>query len=67
MGKRVIGEYSHQSDPKMRIYGNIAADTAAVFGGADIFRVHDVKNEKQGIYMAYALKEAYEKIENGAK
>ena len=65
--KRVIGEYSAQAEPKKRIYGNIAADTAAVFGGADIFRVHDVKNEKQGIYMAYALKEAYEKIENGAK
>ena len=65
--KRVIGEYSAQAEPKKRIYGNIAADTAAVFGGADIFRVHDVKNEKQGIYMAFALKEAYEKIENGAK
>ena len=65
--KRVIGEYSAQAEPKKRIYGNIAADTAAVFGGADIFRVHDVKSEKQGIYMAYALKKAYEKIENGAK
>lgn len=65
--KRVIGEYSHQSDPKMRIFGNIAADACAILGGANIFRVHDTVNEAQGIYMAYALKEAYEKIENGAK
>ncbi len=40
----------------MRIYGNIAADTAAIFGGVDIIRLHDVENEKQGIYMAEALK-----------
>lgn len=44
--------------PKKRIYGNIAADTAAILGGADIIRVHDVENEKQGIYMADALKNA---------
>lgn len=56
--KRVIGEYSGQSEPKERIYGNIAADTAAIFGGVDIIRLHDVKHEKQGIKMAYALKKA---------
>lgn len=56
--KRVIGEYSDQSEPKERIYGNIAADTAAILGGVDIIRLHDVKHEKQGIKMAYALKKA---------
>ncbi|MGN0522159.1 MAG: dihydropteroate synthase [Eubacterium sp.] len=54
--KRVIGQGSNQENPKQRIYGNIAADTAAVFGGADIIRVHDVKNEKQGILMAQNMK-----------
>lgn len=54
--KRVIKEGTGQENPKMRIYGNIAADTAAIFGGADIIRIHDVENEKQGIYMAEALK-----------
>lgn len=54
--KRVIKEGSNQENPKKRIYGNIAADTAAIFGGADIIRLHDVENEKQGIYMADALK-----------
>jgi len=54
--KRVIKEGSGQENPKERIYGNIAADTAAVFGGADMIRLHDVEHEKQGIYMADALK-----------
>lgn len=54
--KRVIGAGSNQENPKERTYGNIAADTAAVLGGADIIRIHDVKNEKQGILMAQNLK-----------
>ncbi len=54
--KRVIGEYSRQPDAKKRIYGNIAADTAAILGGADIIRLHDVENEIQGIRMADAIK-----------
>lgn len=54
--KRVIGTGSRQNNPKERIYGNIAADTAAVLDGVDIIRLHDVKNEKQGILMAQELK-----------
>lgn len=54
--KRVIGQGSNQENPKERVYGNIAADTAAVFGGVDIVRLHDVKHEKQGILMAQNMK-----------
>ena len=54
--KRVIGTASGQDDPAERIYGNIAADTVAILGGADIIRLHDVKHEKQGILTASALK-----------
>lgn len=54
--KRVIGEYSHQSDPLKRTYGNISADAFAILGGADIIRIHDTENEIDGIKMAYALK-----------
>lgn len=54
--KRVIGAGSNQDNPKERIYGNIAADTAAIFGGADIIRMHDIKNEKQGVLMAWNMK-----------
>lgn len=61
--KRVIGRGSGQDNPKGRTYGNIAADTAAVLGGIDIIRLHDVKNEKQGILMAEELKSSV--IKNG--
>lgn len=54
--KKVIGQGSEQENPKERVYGNIAADTAAIFGGVDIIRIHDVKNEKQGILMAQNMK-----------
>ena len=54
--KRVIGAGSNQDNPKKRIYGNIAADTAAILGGVDIIRLHDVENEKQGVLMAQNLK-----------
>ena len=54
--KRVIGQGSNQDNPKERIYGNIAADTIAISGGVDIIRLHDIKNEKQGILMAQNLK-----------
>lgn len=58
--KRVIGEGSKQAEPKQRTYGNIAADTVAIMQGVDIIRLHDVLHEKQGIYMAQALRESYE-------
>lgn len=56
--KRVIGQSSGQTAAGERIYGNIAADTAAVLGGVDIIRLHDVKNEKQGILTAQEIKRA---------
>lgn len=54
--KRVIGTASDSESPSERIYGNIAADTAAVLGGVDIIRIHDVKNEIKGILTAKELK-----------
>lgn len=62
--KRVIGEGSGQPDPKKRVFGNIAADTAAILGGVNIIRLHDVKSEKQGILMADALKYRVDKSFN---
>ncbi len=53
--KRVIGEISGQACASERIYGNIAADTVAILCGVDIIRLHDVKNEKQGISAAQEL------------
>lgn len=54
--KRVIAQASEQDNPQERVYGNISADTVAVLGGVDIIRLHDIKNEKQGILTALELK-----------
>lgn len=54
--KRVIGAASGEDNPAKRTVGNVAADTAAVFGGADIIRLHDVKNEIKGIKTAEEIK-----------
>lgn len=40
--KSFIGKILNQSDPKARLWGTAAACTAAIAGGADILRVHDV-------------------------
>ncbi len=54
--KRVIGRASGEAEPSKRVFGNVAADTAAVFGGADIIRIHDIKNEIKGIRTAEEIK-----------
>ncbi len=41
--KSFIGRILDQPDPKARIWGTAAACCAAIFTGADILRVHDVK------------------------
>ena len=41
--KSFIGRILNQPDPKERIWGTAAACCAAIFNGADIIRVHDVK------------------------
>lgn len=56
--KRVIGKSSRQEDVEKRTFGNIAADTAAILAGVDIIRLHNINEEKQGILVAEALREA---------
>ncbi len=41
--KNFIGRILNQPDPKARVWGTAAACCAAIFNGADILRVHDVK------------------------
>ena len=52
--KRVIKAASH-SDAENCLFGTIAADTAAVFGGTDMIRVHEVKESKIAADMADAV------------
>lgn len=54
--KRVIGAAGGEENPEKRLPGNIAADTAAVFGGVDIIRMHDVAQERQGIRTAEEIR-----------
>ena len=53
--KRVIGTVSGETDPLRRLPGTIAAHTAAIAGGADVLRVHDVAESVQAARVADAL------------
>lgn len=53
--KSFIGKILNQQDPKARIWGTAAACTAAIAGGADILRVHDVAEMGEVSRMADAL------------
>lgn len=53
--KRFIGEAAKEADPLKRLAGTIAANTAAVAGGADVLRVHDVEENVQAAQVADAI------------
>ena len=53
--KRVVAEACKEPDATNRLYGTIAAHTAAIAGGCDIIRVHDVKESVQAARMADAI------------
>lgn len=53
--KRVVGTATLEEDAAKREPGTVAAHTAAIAGGADIIRVHDVCRGLQGARMADAL------------
>lgn len=53
--KRFIGTASGEENSALRDAGTVAAHTAAVAGGADIIRVHDVFSGVQGARVADAV------------
>lgn len=53
--KRVVGYATGEDTPAFREAGTIAAHTAAIAGGTDFIRVHDVRQALQGARMADAL------------
>ena len=53
--KRFIGTASGVEDSRLRDWGTVAAHTAAIAGGADIIRVHDVAAAVQGARVADAI------------
>ena len=61
--KSFIGKASGEENSAMRDSGTVAAHTAAIAGGADIIRVHDVFSAVQGARVADAI---YRKtVQNG--
>lgn len=53
--KRFIGTVSGEENSALRDAGTVAAHTAAIAGGADIIRVHDVFSGVQGARVADAV------------
>ena len=53
--KSFIGHILNQPDPKARVWGTAAACCGAIAGGADILRVHDVKEIRDVCRVADAI------------
>lgn len=53
--KSFIGRILNQPDAKLRVWGTAAACCAAIFNGADILRVHDVKEMRDVSLVADAI------------
>lgn len=53
--KSFIGHILNQPDPQQRIWGTAAACTSAIARGADILRVHDVKEMRDVCQVADAI------------
>lgn len=53
--KSFIGHLLNQPDPKQRVWGTAAASCAVVAGGADILRVHDVREMRDVCRVADAI------------
>lgn len=53
--KRFIGEITHVAEPDARVSGSVAAMLWAVWHGASILRMHDVKAAREAIDIATAL------------
>ena len=53
--KRFIGEITHVAEPRERVCGSVAAMLWALWHGATILRMHDVKAAREAIDIATAI------------
>jgi dihydropteroate synthase len=53
--KRFIAELTDEPVPANRVAGTVAANVTALERGARIFRVHDVRPNRQGLDVAWAV------------
>ena len=54
--KRFIGEICHQDNPEKRVAGTCATTALGVNAGVQIFRVHDVAENRQAADIAWQIK-----------
>jgi|TARA_B110000483_G_scaffold15769_1_gene17661 dihydropteroate synthase len=54
--KKIFSEVSSNNNPADRVSGTCATSALGVLSGINIFRVHDVWQNKQAIDVAYAIK-----------
>jgi dihydropteroate synthase len=53
--KRFIGELTGVATPAERVAGTVGANVAALERGARLFRVHDVKANREALDVAWAI------------
>lgn len=53
--KRVIGQITGVDEPTKRVMGTVGANVAALARGAMLFRVHDVRENRQALDAAWAV------------
>jgi dihydropteroate synthase len=53
--KRIIGELTHEPEPRQRVFGTAAAVAWSVANGASIVRVHDVEPMRQVVDVIRAI------------
>ncbi|HET9424564.1 MAG TPA: dihydropteroate synthase, partial [Gemmatimonadaceae bacterium] len=53
--KRFIAELTEEPVPSNRVAGTVAANVVALERGARVFRVHDVRPNRQGLDVAWAI------------
>ncbi|MEW6361678.1 MAG: dihydropteroate synthase [Acidobacteriota bacterium] len=54
--KSFIGKVLDREEPRQRLYGSLASAAIAVFNGADIVRVHDVRESVEAVLIADAIR-----------
>jgi len=53
--KRFVGELTGETVPAARVIGTVAVNVAALERGARLFRVHDIKENRQALDVAWAV------------
>ena len=56
--KSFLGKITGSEDPKSRLFGTVAANVLAYERGASLFRVHDVRANKEALAVAAAIRRA---------